>query len=238
MILSVRNYLTPLFFAPLRLCGKYFSTPRSRNDYATHIPILIGLARSHTIRSVLEFGCGRYSTLTFLNRSAFPNLERLQSIENDASWAEALQDSVKDDRWNLKLVDGEIADSVSDLDLEKFDLILIDDSKTSTQRAATIRAIANQQPQRAGIVIHDYEVEEYRNAAKGFKQRRAFRDYNPQTGVVCNQVNGNLKPLGQLLKANSKHLDADDVQQWVQAFVPEQKNILPQRRKDAKRYRF
>src|ERR1044071_885749 len=74
MNLAIRHHLAP-FFAPLRLCGKYFSTPRAHNDYATHIPILIGLARLREIRRVLEFGCGRYSTLTFLKASAFPHLE-------------------------------------------------------------------------------------------------------------------------------------------------------------------
>ncbi len=39
----------------------------------------------------------------------------------------------------LSVVPGEIADSVADLDLEAFDLILVDDSKSSAQRAATIR---------------------------------------------------------------------------------------------------
>ena len=187
-------------FAPWRLCVEYFSTPRARNDYATHVPILIGLAKTHKIRSVLEFGCGRYSTLTFLNRSAFPDLGRLQSVENDAAWAEAMRDSVDDVRWELKFADQEIADVVSELDLEAFDLILIDDSKTSEQRVRTIRAVAGKQPQRPLIVIHDYEVEEYRNAAKSFSQRHAFRVYNPQTGLVSNKPNGNLKSLDRLLK--------------------------------------
>src|SRR5215212_3358405 len=89
---------------PLRLCVKYFSTPRARNDYATHVPILIGLARLREIKTVLEFGCGHYSTLTFLNRSAFPDLEKLQSIENDDTWAATVQKAASDDRWTLKLV--------------------------------------------------------------------------------------------------------------------------------------
>src|SRR6185295_18218708 len=118
-------------FAPLRLCLKYFSAPRALKDYATHIPILIGLARSREVRNVLEFGCGRYSTLTFLNASAFPHLERLNSIENDDSWAATIQEVAKgDDRWTLHIVNSEISESVRDLDLESFDLILIDDSKT------------------------------------------------------------------------------------------------------------
>src|SRR5262245_32309335 len=173
----------------MSLLARYFLAPRARNDYATHIPILIGLARMREIRSVLEFGCGRYSTLTFLNRSAFPQLERLHSIENDDSWAQTMQEAAKDEhRWTLRLVNGEISESIADLDLESFDLILIDDSKTSAQRAATIRAVAATQPQRPWIVIHDFEVGEYRDAASGFKHRHRFRSYNPETGVVGNRV--------------------------------------------------
>ena len=66
-----------------------------------------------------------------------------------------------DQRWTLQLVNGEISESVADLDLEAFDLILIDDSKTSAQRAATICAVARKQPQHPWIVIHDFEVDEY-----------------------------------------------------------------------------
>jgi hypothetical protein len=178
--------------------AKYFSPPRALNDYATHIPILIGLAGVREIRRVLEFGCGRYSTLTFLNRSAFPRLERLESVENDAAWAEVTNDP----RWTLKLIDGEISNSVSGLDLEQFDLILIDDSKTSAQRAATIRAVADQQPQRPWIVIHDYEIDEYRNAAHTFKHRYAFKAYNPQTGIVSNKPLTNAKSLDRWVKQN------------------------------------
>jgi hypothetical protein len=206
-MLGLRNRL-----APLRV---YFSTPRARNDYSTHVPILIGLARIREIKSVLEFGCGYYSTLTFLNAAAFPHLERLQSVENDASWAETLHGVAKhDDRWNLNLVAGEIADSVPSMDLEAFDLILIDDSKTSAQRASTIRAITNKAPQRPWIAIHDYEVREYRVASRGFKQRYALTAYNPETGLVCNKVT-DFKTLDRKLKQNCKILEPDDVEGWL-----------------------
>src|SRR6476469_79510 len=104
--------------AKMSLLARFFLAPRARNDYATHVPILIGLARLREIRSVLEFGCGHYSTLTFLNASAFPHLERLQSIENDDSWAATIQTAAREDRrWSLQLVEGEISEAVSDLDL-------------------------------------------------------------------------------------------------------------------------
>ena len=199
---------------------RLFSTPRALNDYATHVPILIGLARLREIRSVVEFGCGYYSTLTFLNRGAFPHLERLQSVENDASWAETIHEVAKsDERWTLKLVKGEIAGSVSALDFEGFDLVLLDDSKTSAQRSATIRAVAAKGPQRPWIVIHDFEIGEYRRAAAGFKQRYAFKAFNPETGVVSNNPI-QLKPLDRAIKTKSKTLSADQTTAWIRSLSP------------------
>jgi predicted O-methyltransferase YrrM len=215
--LRLRNHLAP-FFAPLRLCGKYLSTPRASNDYATHVPILVGLARLREIRSVLEFGCGHYSTHTFLNHSAFPHLERLHSIENDDAWAQTIKDATNDARWTLQLVNGEISESVAALDLESFDLILIDDSKTSAQRAATIRAVAAKQPQRPLITIHDFEIDEYRAAASGFKHRHRFRAYNPETGVLSNSAL-NMRALNRSLKQNAKALDPDDIKAWSHAIL-------------------
>ena len=195
---------------------KFFFRRRALNDYATHIPILIGLARIREIRSVLEFGCGNYSTLTFLNRSAFPHLERLHSVENDDEWAATIQEAAKhDDRWTLRLVSGEISEAVSAL--ETFDLILIDDSKVSAERAATIRAVARQQPQHPWIVIHDFEVDEYRHAASAFKHRHRFRAYNPETGVVANQMN-EWKTIDRVIKSNAKLLEPDAIAKWIDRF--------------------
>ena len=217
MNLTIRHHFAP-FFAPLRLCVKYFSTPRALNDYATHVPILVGLSRMRKIRRVLEFGCGRYSTLTFLNRSAFLHLERLHSIENDDSWATNIRQVAQhDDRWTLQLVNGEIADAVADLDLESFDLILIDDSKTSAQRAATIRAVARKQPRHPWIVIHDFEVEEYRQAASAFKHRQRFRAYNPETGVVANRVT-EWTMIDRIVKSKAKVFEPDAIEKWTTVF--------------------
>ena len=196
---------------------RFFSTPRALNDYATHVPILIGLARLREIKSVLEFGCGYYSTLTFLNHGAFPHLERLQTVENDVSWAETLHEAAKsDERWTLKLVRRDIADSVSALDLESFDLVLLDDSKTSAQRSATIHAVAGKQPQRPWIVIHDFEVGEYRRAAASFKHRHTFKAFNPWTGLVSNNPI-HVKPLYRMIKTKSRTLEADQTAHWIRA---------------------
>jgi len=213
MIAKIKTF-APLA-VPLRLCAKYFSAPRAENDYATHVPILLGLARMREIRSVLEFGCGRYSTLTFLNRAAFPHLEQLHSIENDSAWSETITNLARhDDRWTLQLIDGDIADAVSDINLERFDLILIDDSKTSAERAATICAVAKKRPQRPWIAIHDFEVGEYQQAATAFQQRYKFRAYTPKTGLISNSA-VDIRWLKRSLKTNARILPPDDIQAWL-----------------------
>ena len=191
--------------------------PRAENDYATHVPVLIGLAAIRPIARVLEFGCGHYSTKTFLSRSAFPDLKELHSVENDARWAETIREGVKDDaRSVLTVVNGAISDAVRRFNLEKFDLILVDDSTNAEQRAATIRALSGVHPSNPWLVIHDYEVEKYRLASAAFKQRFTFKAYNPHTGLVSNGgLPSALKTLDQRLKNNSSRLAPDNVEDWL-----------------------
>lgn len=170
------------------------------------------------VERVLELGCGNYSTRTFLNRSVFPHLKELQSIDNDAAWGEKIREAVKhDNRCRVNIVTGPMSDVVSTLDLETFDLIFADDSTTADQRAATITALSALHPQNPWTVIHDYEVDDYQRASSTFKRRFAFKAYNPETGLVSN--NGvplpEFKALDKRLKANSPRLDPDDVSAWL-----------------------
>jgi hypothetical protein len=192
--------------------------PRAENAYSTLIPVLIGLAGIRPVRRVLEFGCGRYSTTTFLKRSAFPDLTELQSVENDAGWAGTMREAVKEDRrCVVTAVRGAMCDAVRTFDLETFDLILVDDSTNAEQRAATIRALSDVHPLNPWVVIHDYEVEEYRRASSTFKQRFTFTAYNPRTGLISNSdFPSALKTLNQRLKDNSSRLAPDNVEDWLQ----------------------
>jgi hypothetical protein len=142
----------------------------------------------------------------------------LHSIENDDVWASTIEEAAKDDpRWTLQRVNGEVSETIANLDLESFDLILIDDAKTSAQRAATIRAVGRRQPQHPWIVIHDFEVEEYRRAASGFKHSHRFRAYNPETGIVGNQMK-EWKIIDRVIKSNAKVLEPDAVLRWIDSF--------------------
>lgn len=191
--------------------------PRAQNAYATHIPVLIGLAAIRPIRRVLEFGCGHYSTKTFLERSIFADLQELQSVENNADWAETMRAAVKDDsRCVVSAVRGAMSDAVRTFDLEAYDLILVDDSTNAQERVATIRALLSRHPLNPWIVIHDYEVEEYRRASSGFQQRFTFKAYNPQTGLISNSgFTSAVKILDQRLKDNSSSLAPDDTEAWL-----------------------
>ncbi|HEY2963676.1 MAG TPA: hypothetical protein VGJ37_14745 [Pyrinomonadaceae bacterium] len=191
--------------------------PRARNDYATHVPVLIGLAASRRIERVLEFGCGHYSTKTFLNRAAFPDLRQLKSVENDRAWAETVRGAVGyDERCVLNVVSGAMCDAVSRFDLESFDLVLVDDSKTAPERVATLRTISLAKPQGPWIVIHDYEIDEYQRTAADFKHRFTFKAYNPHTGLVFNSTDTpDLKALDKRIRVNSARIELDDVEGWL-----------------------
>jgi len=192
--------------------------PRARNDYATHVPVLIGLASLRRIERVLELGCGNYSTKTFLNSAVFPHLKELQSIDNDGAWGETIRDAVKhDSRCRVNIVTGPMSDAISAFELENFDLIFIDDSTSAEQRAATITALSALDPQNPWTLIHDYEVGDYQRAASAFKHRFAFKAYNPETGLVSNNATPlvEFKALDKRLKADSSRLEPDDVSGWL-----------------------
>lgn len=191
---------------------------RARNDYATHVPVLIGLAALRRIERVLEFGCGNYSTKTFLNRAAFPDLRELQSVENDRAWADQMRGAVgRDARCVMNVVSGAISNVVGRFDLESFDLVLIDDSKDASERAATTRAVFDAGTEGTWIVVHDFEVFDYQNAAAGFKHRFTFKSYNPQTGLVFNSTpQHDFKGLDKLIRTNSARLEPDDLAGWLQ----------------------
>src|SRR5213083_1622075 len=89
---------------------------RAKNPYATHLPILVGIARLLKVKRVLELGCGQYSTSTFLDRSAFPDLITLHSLENDRHWIEKMSEMIrKDPRASLSFVDGPMSSAISGL---------------------------------------------------------------------------------------------------------------------------
>ena len=213
--MALRGLKAVLGPARRRLLG---AVARAEKDYATHIPVLLGLARVMRVESVLELGCGHYSTLTFLNRVGFPSLVALKSLETDQVWLEKISATVSNDpRVRTELVHGAMRSIIEEIDLEDYDLIFVDDSTSGDERAATIRSLAARKPKRAVVAIHDFEIQAYRDAVSPFQHQLTFKAFNPQTGIVWNEekdLSKGLRRASAVFKRYAKTLEPDDVSGW------------------------
>ncbi len=195
---------------------------RSDNPYATHLPILVGLAGVWRIRRVIELGSGLYSTSTFLNRAAFPDLQELRSFENDREWAARVRECVADEsRHELTIVQGPMSKVPGQLQFADCDLVFIDDSTSQSERLATIEAVGRSCGEQLVVVIHDYEEPKYRRAASEhleFMQRHfTFTAFNPNTGVLSNsgrEVQRRLREIEQRISSYSSVIELEDSDRW------------------------
>ncbi len=130
-------------FGAIRKVTRRRLPPRSALDYATHVPILVGIGCSLKIAKILEFGAGFYSTLTFLNRSVFPDVTSVSTIESNSDWISKVYVAAKDDpRLRMRHVPEPIESILSELDLAEYDLVLVDSSTEAARRAALIRKVS------------------------------------------------------------------------------------------------
>jgi predicted O-methyltransferase YrrM len=197
--------------------------PRSGVPLGTHLPVLVGLSRIVPLRRVLEFGCGRYSTLNLLDRAVFPDLEALDSFETDPAWADEIAAATRHDpRVRLTTVKGAMADA-ADAAAGDYDLVFIDDSKSGAARAATILAVAERKPRL--VAVHDFEVFAYRRAAAaGFRHVFRFGAINPHTGLMWAPLEAadglgppvaELRRLNDLVRRHARSVPHDDARQWA-----------------------
>ena len=195
---------------------------RHQNDYATHIPILVGVASAIRIERILEFGSGMYSTLTFLNRLAFPDVLHVDSVESDPEWMSKISDAAKgDSRLRMRLVQEPIESVLREIQLDSYDFILVDSSTDAGRRASLIHELAARQDFRALVAVHDFEIGLYRAAANGFRNVVEYAAYNPCTGILWQTGPGPgtaLKQLSKIIYRYSKKFQPDDVQAWAAAF--------------------
>ena len=197
--------------------------PRNAVDYATHVPILVGIGCSLGVTKILEFGAGLYSTLTFLNRTAFPNVTSVCTIESDADWISKVYAAAGEDpRLSIRHVPEPIESILPELELTDFDLVLVDSSTVAERRAALIRQLANRAPGIGLVAIHDFEIDLYRRAAKGFANRVDYSALNPCTGVLWHfERDGEkkrLKNIRDIINRHAKVLAPDDVDSWAVVF--------------------
>jgi predicted O-methyltransferase YrrM len=159
----------------------------------SHIPVLDLIKRLSSVRKVLEFGSGIYSTNKLLE---LPCLESLISYEDSKPWFDKMA-RVKDDRFKL-VFEVDLLSVARSIQLDEFDLIFIDccdatcDSKP--ERASVIEAIARRKPQ-AVVIVHDFddELEMFPWAIENFDNTLAYHKFWPTTGILWNQIEGSAK---------------------------------------------
>lgn len=158
---------------------------REENPYPTIIPPLVVLAYLLKPRSILEFGSGFVSTSLFLDQAVFTDVERLVTCENDPAWIDRIEDKLTDPRATLVAAERPMHEIAVGLDVDSFDLILIDDSFTWGERTDTIQAVMQKRSETSVVAIHDFDVSVYRDAVRGQTVHQAiFSAVSPHTGIV------------------------------------------------------
>jgi hypothetical protein len=150
------------------------------NDpYGSHAQALITIASG--IKTVLELGSGVYSTPLFLKD--FPDLEKLVSIEHNATWADKVKALCNDDRLEMIVVPEPIEGYLQTLNLDDFDFIFVDNSDCWENRVKTIEYVAKNVG-RSLVGLHDFEHPPYREAAKGLNIVSVDTRQVPHTAFV------------------------------------------------------
>jgi predicted O-methyltransferase YrrM len=192
---------------------------RAENAYATHVPVLVALSRLLRVERVLELGCGEYSTSTFLDRSVFPCVKELRSIEDDPAWAaRVMRVAGSDERFRVTCVQEAGRDVLDEIVFRDYDLIFIDDSQNVEGRTKTIRRVADRCDRRNVVVIHDFEVAEYRRAARALGKRFTFSGLNPYTGMTWTDARVDRRALRRVdgvIREHAFSIQPDDAGGWL-----------------------
>jgi hypothetical protein len=161
------------------------------NEYGTHLPVLEAIGRSLPIRWVLEFGGGQFSTLRFLDRTKYPILSGLVSVENIPLWRRMIRDETDDKRLQvIERYEG---------DCDGFDLVLIDDGQNAQDRIKTIENVISLSPD-CPVVIHEWNNVAYQEAVSdSFENVRVYNDAFPYTALLWNGDRPELEELCRIV---------------------------------------
>jgi hypothetical protein len=186
-------------------------------DHASHLPVLIALPRFFTIRAVVEFGAGIYSTPLFLDKNIYPKLETLISEEKDPVWIEKVLAEIDPEDIRHSILN-EIPETFQP---SYVDLIFVDNGPRE-HKVQTIVDLANACDINTIVAVHDSEHPEYRSAINQFKYVFNFDSYNPETAIATNANFGETwttiaHQIKRTIDAN-KLLRPDDVRSWAEIF--------------------
>jgi predicted O-methyltransferase YrrM len=201
--------------------------PRSEEPYATHVPVLVGVAAAYRPKSLLEFGAGTFSTLSFLDDVAFPSLQRVESYENNREWFEQLRQRLPANaRVHLQLVEGEMYRAVEGANPSGAGMIFIDDSPTAEARVPTVVEVARRCGTGPVVVLHDNDLRRLRLAARKFENRISFNAFNPQCCVMWHghpERRPILEQVDRILHRHAARVPLTEIRAWAQIFPSELK---------------
>ena len=196
------------------------------DPYVTHIPILLALSSLFRPQRILEIGSGLHSSPMFLDKTSFPTVSALHSIENDQEWArQVCAVCASDGRFSMTTVDGPMSGYIGTASVNDYDMIFIDDSLTSEARSETIREVVQQNPPHSLIVIHDFQERQYQVAARGMQNTFVFDALVPQVGVLWNGdlvQRRDLQNVCKLISKNANKSNSCDRNFWLQVLSREQ----------------
>jgi hypothetical protein len=195
---------------------------RSEQPYATHIPVLVGVAAACRPKRLVEFGSGDFSTLTFLDQTVFPSILRVESYENNPEWMQHMEAKLAGNpRGVVHFFQGRMRAAVAAADPGAADLIFIDDSPSGWERAHTVLEVARTCRERPIAVVHDYDLPAIRLACRKFKHRFAFTSFTPQSCAVWNgdpHRKALLEGVARRLEDNASSLSVSDARGWAKVF--------------------
>lgn len=80
-------------------CSRFIR--HERETYGSHQAVLRRIAEKCEIRSVVEYGCGEYSTLLFLDTGVFKDVTSVDSYDSDNDWMNSIRARAYSDRLHL-----------------------------------------------------------------------------------------------------------------------------------------
>jgi len=200
----------------------YYYYKRADIPAATHLPVLVMMGKCFKVRRVLEFGAGTFSTLTFLDRAVFPDVEQVVSFETDPSWKQRVEKAAGEDkRLQVVLIADDVDKLAARCDISAFDLVFVDNGPTAEVRTATIAEIARRNNDGTLVVVHDFEIPDYRQASNKSRYRFCFTAYCPHTGILSTPsridrtMRSKFRHMNKAMTQLAKELDPTDVCAWT-----------------------
>jgi hypothetical protein len=198
---------------------------RAKDPYATHVPILVGVAAACRPELLIEFGSGTFSTLSFLDDVAFPSLQRVESYENNREWFEQVREEIPlNSRISLQFVEGDMYRAVRNANTSGAAMIFIDDSPTSKARVSTVEEVARECGTKPVVVLHDNDLWRLRLATRKFENRISFDAFNPQSCVMWHghpERRPALEKVNRIIHRHATIVPLTDIRAWMKIFSME-----------------